>query len=137
MIRMATGELLSFVCNIVRTAILVSDGTSSGTIFLFQAEDGIRDLTVTGVQTCALPICRWAAGGGRYCAAGARHRARSITDRDQRPTGHAEQAIGGRGSGEDQLPGSRGRARLFGLRSEERRVGKGWWAGGGRLYART
>src|SRR5256886_11325501 len=24
--------------------------------FLFQAEDGIRDLTVTGVQTCALPI---------------------------------------------------------------------------------
>ena len=23
-----------------------------------QAEDGIRDLTVTGVQTCALPICR-------------------------------------------------------------------------------
>src|SRR2546430_2387943 len=31
--------------------------------FFFQAEDGIRDLTVTGVQTCALPIsslfCRW------------------------------------------------------------------------------
>src|SRR3990167_11251055 len=24
--------------------------------FVFQAEDGIRDLTVTGVQTCALPI---------------------------------------------------------------------------------
>src|SRR2546427_7394877 len=42
--------------------------------FFFQAEDGIRDLTVTGVQTCALPIC--AAGraerarrpqGGRPC----------------------------------------------------------------------
>src|SRR5256886_11525420 len=29
--------------------------------FFFQAEDGIRDLTVTGVQTCALPI----SGGGR------------------------------------------------------------------------
>src|SRR2546427_4722769 len=28
--------------------------------FFFQAEDGIRDLTVTGVQTCALPI--WARG---------------------------------------------------------------------------
>src|SRR5256886_11511713 len=27
-------------------------------VFFFQAEDGIRDLTVTGVQTCALPICR-------------------------------------------------------------------------------
>src|SRR2546430_9281962 len=27
-----------------------------GLFFFFQAEDGIRDLTVTGVQTCALPI---------------------------------------------------------------------------------
>src|SRR2546430_7445389 len=27
--------------------------------FFFQAEDGIRDLTVTGVQTCALPICQF------------------------------------------------------------------------------
>src|SRR5690349_23457302 len=26
--------------------------------FFFQAEDGIRDLYVTGVQTCALPIFR-------------------------------------------------------------------------------
>src|SRR5690606_40775281 len=26
--------------------------------FLVQAEDGIRDFHVTGVQTCALPICR-------------------------------------------------------------------------------
>src|SRR5207237_6398866 len=26
--------------------------------FFFQAEDGIRDSSVTGVQTCALPICR-------------------------------------------------------------------------------
>src|SRR5215207_10970493 len=25
--------------------------------FFFQAEDGIRDPLVTGVQTCALPIC--------------------------------------------------------------------------------
>ena len=25
--------------------------------FFFQAEDGIRDTAVTGVQTCALPIC--------------------------------------------------------------------------------
>src|SRR2546430_15458709 len=30
--------------------------------FFFQAEDGIRDLTVTGVQTCALPILLVAAG---------------------------------------------------------------------------
>src|SRR2546430_7662470 len=33
---------MSFVCSIF--------------FFFFQAEDGIRDLTVTGVQTCALPI---------------------------------------------------------------------------------
>ena len=25
-------------------------------VFFFQAEDGIRDIGVTGVQTCALPI---------------------------------------------------------------------------------
>ena len=27
--------------------------------FFFQAEDGIRDYDVTGVQTCALPIFNW------------------------------------------------------------------------------
>src|SRR5258706_1363585 len=27
-------------------------------MLLFQAEDGIRDWSVTGVQTCALPICQ-------------------------------------------------------------------------------
>src|SRR6266496_659548 len=36
--------------------------------FFFQAEDGIRDLYVTGVQTCALPISILACGGrlGRF-----------------------------------------------------------------------
>src|SRR5207247_7269165 len=33
-------------------------------LFFFQAEDGIRDPLVTGVQTCALPISlEWRAGG--------------------------------------------------------------------------
>ena len=31
--------------------------------FFFQAEDGIRDIGVTGVQTCALPIS--GLGGGK------------------------------------------------------------------------
>src|SRR5882762_11869295 len=31
--------------------------------FFFQAEDGIRDSSVTGVQTCALPISASGAGG--------------------------------------------------------------------------
>src|SRR5205823_9776331 len=34
--------------------------------FFFQAEDGIRDKLVTGVQTCALPICRVVIVGGGY-----------------------------------------------------------------------
>src|SRR2546430_11055072 len=41
-------------------------------LFFFQAEDGIRDLTVTGVQTCALPISL--TGGRRRRAAHARPR---------------------------------------------------------------
>src|SRR5205085_9262364 len=53
--------------------------------FFFQAEDGIRDLTVTGVQTCALPISlvaracatprlvgRTAEGDGMTCAEASR-----------------------------------------------------------------
>jgi len=32
--------------------------------FFFQAEDGIRDRDVTGVQTCALPICLLGSGFG-------------------------------------------------------------------------
>src|SRR5260370_29011307 len=41
----------------------VDDGDGEGDVgdcvffFFFQAEDGIRDSSVTGVQTCALPIC--------------------------------------------------------------------------------
>src|SRR5256886_12312949 len=34
----------------------ISVAVDGGCFFFFQAEDGIRDLTVTGVQTCALPI---------------------------------------------------------------------------------
>src|SRR5207244_7132145 len=34
--------------------------------FFFQAEDGIRDDLVTGVQTCALPICYRAATCSRW-----------------------------------------------------------------------
>src|SRR2546427_8024731 len=35
--------------------------------FFFQAEDGIRDLTVTGVQTCALPILLRLGGSVLLC----------------------------------------------------------------------
>src|SRR5262244_4046940 len=36
--------------------LLVIDWQVSSLFFFFQAEDGIRDWSVTGVQTCALPI---------------------------------------------------------------------------------
>src|SRR2546430_8997052 len=45
----ATGKLPAVVLHTTVGALHV-------TMFFFQAEDGIRDLTVTGVQTCALPI---------------------------------------------------------------------------------
>src|SRR5688500_4830446 len=37
-----------------------------GRVFFFQAEDGIRDYKVTGVQTCALPIMSAIAEGASY-----------------------------------------------------------------------
>src|SRR5204862_4494166 len=42
-------------------------------LFFFQAEDGIRDLYVTGVQTCALPICIRQRVGDRFAAEAAEH----------------------------------------------------------------
>src|SRR2546430_5714861 len=52
---MKTAEVLSShnVTNLVKRRRIVFSF-----FFFFQAEDGIRDLTVTGVQTCALPILR-------------------------------------------------------------------------------
>src|SRR5260370_22177767 len=48
----------------------VAGGNSSvlGCVFFFQAEDGIRDSSVTGVQTCALPISRGRGPSGRALA---------------------------------------------------------------------
>ena len=37
-------------------ALLAAHERAGGFLFFFQAEDGIRDHCVTGVQTCALPI---------------------------------------------------------------------------------
>src|SRR3712207_7674436 len=51
--------------------------------FFFQAEDGIRDIGVTGVQTCALPISvpsagGWSVIGSAYASACPRTAAASI-----------------------------------------------------------
>src|SRR5258706_7101505 len=50
-----------------RSRLTVDDICVIDLVF-FQAEDGIRDWSVTGVQTCALPICQLpvsAAGGAK------------------------------------------------------------------------
>src|SRR5256886_7430748 len=43
--------------NLSASCWLYEEKVECNGVFFFQAEDGIRDLTVTGVQTCALPIC--------------------------------------------------------------------------------
>src|SRR2546423_4839163 len=73
--------------------------------FFFQAEDGIRDKLVTGVQTCALPIWRQRVnlGPARLCR-------KSLPARRYRKTKWRTRAI----------PAARNNL----MRSEERRVGK-------------
>src|SRR5207253_4552199 len=73
--------------------------------FFFQAEDGIRDGHVTGVQTCALPIST-----------------PSPTCRGHRRAPRRRTSPARRARGRRWPPGpTRARA---GIRSEERRVGK-------------
>src|SRR5687768_17646177 len=52
----------------------------SPSLFFFQAEDGIRDVAVTGVQTCALPISRPIIGLARHPGA---HLPRAHLARDE------------------------------------------------------
>src|SRR5690606_39943719 len=87
--------------------------------FFFQAEDGIRDFHVTGVQTCALPICLiqpgWKALVDRAMAPnpGDRfHDARSLREALQGPELELELA---------ELVSD---TEATNARSEERRVGK-------------
>src|SRR5438309_12021496 len=91
-------------------------------VFFFQAEDGIRDGTVTGVQTCALPI---SPSGGRRSALG-RSRA---------------QTFGLRMAADPEVHVRDGRLEtlVVGIdrpRSEERRVGKSVDRGGGSIRQR-
>src|SRR5687768_18004384 len=80
--------------------------------FFFQAEDGIRDVAVTGVQTCALPIYR--ANSGAVDARLVRDRADDVSR--THPAGAAEPDVeaGGVGVAATDPWGSGGR-----------RVGKG------------
>src|SRR5207244_5798028 len=82
--------------------------------FFFQAEDGIRDDLVTGVQTCALPI---SAAQRRE-----QEEARAVQAERERAAAAAEHAAAERdlASVGQELAGRT----AFEQRSEERRVGK-------------
>src|SRR5256885_12457021 len=84
--------------------------------FFFQAEDGIRDYKVTGVQTCALPIC------GAYAAAGAGDDGDSVLQWRMGELHHSE-IRGARPCRALAGPWLIGYSDCF-QRSEERRVGK-------------
>src|SRR5260370_29554635 len=82
-------------------------------LFFFQAEDGIRDSSVTGVQTCALPILQHQAAQQIRAAQEWAVRRRRAAQRD---------VIAAAGSGMAAVGHE-----FFGAetrRSEERRVGK-------------
>src|SRR2546421_7996175 len=83
--------------------------------FFFQAEDGIRDLIVTGVQTCALPIFRFPAGSEIQEFAGADVSTPFVAGADsfERVIDEEEYAAENGSMFKDAR-----------LRSEERRVGK-------------
>src|SRR5256885_5472502 len=65
--------------------------------FFFQAEDGIRDYKVTGVQTCALPISALRGEGIRSSRSNNR-RSRRLASRPahkkERPTRSEERRVG-------------------------------------------
>src|SRR5687768_17822238 len=85
--------------------------------FFFQAEDGIRDVAVTGVQTCALPI-------SPLLLVGAGHRfGRGRPARSARGGRRRSGAVLATGSGVGVWLGQR-EGRVVSPRSEERRVGK-------------
>src|SRR5205807_7950207 len=99
--------------------------------FFFQAEDGIRDYKVTGVQTCALPI--WQIADAKHPRTGLRFRPRYETSGRELPRrGHPGAGFEPRPTGKRPPSLRRHRPRpLRTIRSEERRVGKvfrsRWW----------
>src|SRR2546423_8890374 len=88
-------------------------------VFFFQAEDGIRDKLVTGVQTCALPI----SAATRTAAAQAA--AKGLSEAARRWQAATTEATRARGSGHSRTQARAApRASSPTARSEERRVGK-------------
>src|SRR2546422_7488349 len=87
-------------------------------VFFFQAEDGIRDVAVTGVQTCALPIST--SPLPRRLSRARRREARA----GRRGSGAGELPTGAGGWRSRRYHHSAGARKNQRTRSEERRVGK-------------
>src|SRR5207245_5341674 len=96
-------------------------------VFFFQAEDGIRDATVTGVQTCALPICQKKMAF-RWQAAALMRSALALGDTSSWKISSTQVVAGGLFVDDAVLHHMHEVAQ----RSEERRVGKEWRDRGGR-----
>src|SRR5437762_11888101 len=96
-------------------------------LFFFQAEDGIRDTSVTGVQTCALPIYQRIGVGGQALARPGDGRGDRQTLLQGIPQG-GQLPVGEK----PMLPRRALRLGEAEPRSEERGVGKECRAGGGR-----
>src|SRR5256885_10774176 len=60
--------------HLIVTSLAINRSLSFFSFFFFQAEDGIRDYKVTGVQTCALPICPCPTATAPHRAAATAHR---------------------------------------------------------------
>src|SRR5207248_8144592 len=92
--------------------------------FFFQAEDGIRDRTVTGVQTCALPIYLRPPPPGNQRGNGASGRSRLLV-KPQRPPQYAATSITKENAmAQEPLANKGNYLHIYDFRSEERRVGK-------------
>src|SRR5205085_3771759 len=92
----------------------------------FQAEDGIRDLTVTGVQTCALPISEGSSAADLYVVH-TDHDAPDLVAALERLFARRPRFVGLMGSRRHtghHLEALRERGLPAADRSEERRVGK-------------
>src|SRR5205809_3121505 len=94
--------------------------------FFFQAEDGIRDVAVTGVQTCALPISE----PRPSFRASRSYRLDAAQDAAQRGLDHHPAPVLQHPN--HLVPWHEGIRRQWIERSEERRVGKECRRGGGR-----
>src|SRR2546430_7545470 len=111
-------ERVRLCCRAKLTVFITPSSDCQVIYFFFQAEDGIRDLTVTGVQTCALPISLSTLAG---CA-----KTRAALLNEARVLAHPASVdnVTTSGGKEDHVSMGMTAALKLRSRSEERRVGK-------------